>query len=158
VRSIHTKGDPESETSVARLRSLLVCPACRGRLDWGDHEVRCTGCGATYELADGIPLLRIGSRTGDDEHKEQQGAFFDDADPEFETTRPQDTPWLYSWLLGEKFRRSLDGLTDMPTTAVTICGGSGMDAKFLTHTGSTISRHRSWGSVNSPGWQDMPYR
>ena len=83
-------------------------------------------------------MLRIGGRAGDDEHAAQQAAFFDDADPEFEITRPHGTPWLYSWLLGEKFRRSVDALTDVPTTAVTICGGSGMDAEFLAHTGAAV--------------------
>ena len=122
----------------ARLRSLLVCPACRGGLDWGERNVRCTGCGETYELADGIPVLRVGGRAGGDAHKEQQAAFFDAADPEFEITRPHGTPWLYSWLLGEKFRRSVEGLTDMPKTAVTICGGSGMDAEFLASNGAAV--------------------
>jgi len=96
------------------------------------------GCGATYELADGIPLLRPGGRAGDGAHKEQQAAFFDAADPEFEITRPHGTPWLYSWLLGEKFRRSVEGLSGVPTTAVTSCGGSGMDAEFLARTGAAV--------------------
>jgi uncharacterized protein YbaR (Trm112 family) len=125
-------------TSVAHLRSLLVCPACREGLEWGDRDVRCIGCGATYELADGIPLLRIGGRASDDAHKEQQAAFFDAADPEFEITRPHDTPWLYGWLLGEKFRRSVDGLAGAVTTAVTSCGGSGMDAEFLARNGAAV--------------------
>ena len=124
-------------TSVDHLRSLLVCPACHGGLDWGEREIRCTVCGATYELADGIPVLR-GGRDGDDAHKEQQASFFDAADPEFEITRPHGTPWLYRWLLGEKFRRSVDALTEPPTTAVTICGGSGMDAEFLASTGAAV--------------------
>jgi len=134
--SIDTKAGPEQ--AAVRLRSLLVCPACRGGLDWGDASVRCTGCGTAYELADGIPLLVTGGGAGRDAHKEQQAAFFDAADPEFEITRPHGTPWLYSWLLGEKFRRSVDGLTDMPATAVTICGGSGMDAEFLARTGAAV--------------------
>jgi SAM-dependent methyltransferase len=123
---------------VDRLRALLVCPACHGALDWGDRDVRCNSCGATYDLADGIPLLLLGSGDGDDAHKEQQAAFFDAADPEFEIMRPHGTPWLYSWLLGEKFRRSVDGLPDAPTTAVTICGGSGMDAEFLARIGAAV--------------------
>ena len=127
-----------SELSVARLRSLLVCPACHGELDWRDHEVHCTGCGATYELADGIPLLLSRDGAGGDAHKTQQAAFSDAADAEFEITRPHGTPWLYGWMLGEKFRRSLDGLTDAPSTAVTICGGSGMDAEFLAHSGAAV--------------------
>ena len=138
VGSIETNVGPEPETSVARLRSLLVCPVCRGGLDWRDQDVRCTGCGATYEVADGIPVLRIQGQAVDDAHKEQQAAFFDDADPEFEITRPHGTPWLYSWLIGEKFRRSVEGLTDVPTTAVTICGGSGMDAEFLANSGAAV--------------------
>jgi LSD1 subclass zinc finger protein len=137
VQSIDTNGGDGSVTFVAGLRSLLVCPACRGALDWGSSDVRCTACGATYGLADGIPLLRIGGREGD-EHAEQQAAFFDDADPEFEITRPHGTPWFYSWLLGEKFRRSVDALTEVPTTAVTICGGSGMDAEYLAHAGAAV--------------------
>jgi SAM-dependent methyltransferase len=138
VTSIDTEDGPEPAAFAVRLRSLLVCPACCGGLHWDERDVRCTGCGATYELADGIPVLRIAGRADDDAHKEQQAAFFDAADTEFETTRPHGTPWLYSWLLGEKFRRSLDGLTDVPTTAVTICGGSGMDAEFLAHTGAAV--------------------
>jgi SAM-dependent methyltransferase len=138
VGSIEANVGPEPEPSVARLRSLLVCPACRGELDWRDREVRCTGCGATYEVADGIPVLRIQGQAADDAHKEQQAAFFDEADPEFEITRPHDTPWLYSWLIGEKFRRSIEALTDVPTTAVTICGGSGMDAEFLANSGAAV--------------------
>ena len=138
MRSIDANGEPRSATFADRLRSLLVCPACRGGLNWGDRDVRCTACGATYELVDGIPLLRPEGGAGNDEHADQQAAFFDDADPEFEITRPHGTPWLYSWLLGEKFRRSVDALTDVPTTAVTICGGSGMDAEFLAHTGAAV--------------------
>lgn len=118
------------------LRSLLVCPACRGGLDWGD-DVRCTGCGATYELADGVPVLRV-EQAGDAEHNRQQAAFFDEADPEFEISRPHGTPWLYTWLLEEKFRRSLDGLSATPLTAVTSCGGSGMDAEFLARAGAAV--------------------
>jgi SAM-dependent methyltransferase len=138
VQSIDSTARPDPRAFAAPLRLLLVCPACRGALEWEEREVRCTGCGATYEVADGIPVLRIGGPASNDAHKDQQAAFFDDADPDFEITRPHDTPWLYGWLLGEKFRRSLDALTDVPTTAVTICGGSGMDAEFVASTGAAV--------------------
>jgi LSD1 subclass zinc finger protein len=86
------KIQPSSEADLVRLRALLVCPACRGRLDWGDREIRCASCGAVYEVVDEIPVLRAETETGDTAHKEQQSAFFDAADPEFETTRPHGTP------------------------------------------------------------------
>jgi SAM-dependent methyltransferase len=122
------------------LPELLVCPACRSVLEWQAHEARCTGCGAVYEVADGIPVLRPGESDDADGQKDVQAAFFDEADPEFEVTRPHGTPWLYQWLLAEKFRRSLAGLPLRVEglTAVTICGGSGMDAEFLARAGASV--------------------
>jgi SAM-dependent methyltransferase len=121
----------------AHLSELLVCPACRSGLEWSAHQARCTGCGAVYEVADGIPLLRTAGDAGG--QKDVQAAFFDDADPEFEVTRPHGTPWFYRWLLAEKFRRSLEALpAPAGFTAVTICGGSGMDAEFLARTGASV--------------------
>jgi demethylmenaquinone methyltransferase/2-methoxy-6-polyprenyl-1,4-benzoquinol methylase len=124
----------------ARLRTLLVCPACRRDLDWQPQEVRCTGCSAAYEIVDGIPVLRPAEIDDPGSQKDVQATFFDEADPEFEVTRPHGEPWLYRWLLAEKFRRSLEALP-LPgeaLTAVTICGGSGMDAEFLARVGASV--------------------
>jgi SAM-dependent methyltransferase/uncharacterized protein YbaR (Trm112 family) len=120
------------------LFELLVCPACRNDLDWQTEAASCTGCGAVYATVDGIPVLR--PRDGADGKKDVQATYFDEADPEFEVTRPHGTPWLYQWLLGEKFRRSLDGLPFAAEglTAATVCGGSGMDAEFLARSGASV--------------------
>ncbi len=123
----------------APLSELLVCPVCRHDLEWRTESLRCTGCGAVYEIADGIPVLRT-ARDGADAQKTLQATYFDEADPEFEVTRPHGTPWLYEWLLGEKFRRSLEALP-LPAeglTAATVCGGSGMDAEFLARAGASV--------------------
>jgi SAM-dependent methyltransferase len=40
------------------VRSVAACPVCRAELDWGDAEIACRGCGATYGYAGGIPVLR----------------------------------------------------------------------------------------------------
>lgn len=124
----------------ALLSELLVCPECRSGLGWRAEEARCTGCGATYEIVEGIPVLRPADKDGPNAQKNFQASFFDEADPEFEVTRPHGTPWLYRRLLAEKFQRSLDALP-LPTealTAVTICGGSGMDAEFLAGVGASV--------------------
>lgn len=123
----------------APLSELLVCPVCRHDLEWRTESLRCTGCSAVYEIADGIPVLRT-ARDGTDAQKTLQATYFDEADPEFEVTRPHGTPWLYEWLLGEKFRRSLEALP-LPAeglTAATVCGGSGMDAEFLARAGASV--------------------
>jgi SAM-dependent methyltransferase len=124
----------------ALLSQLLVCPVCRSDLEWRAQEARCTGCGAIYEVVDGIAVLRPADSDGPNAQKDFQASFFDEADPEFEVMRPHGTPWLYQRLLAEKFRRSLDALP-LPgegLTAVTVCGGSGMDAEFLARTGASV--------------------
>ncbi len=91
-----------------------------------------------YEVRDGIPVL-LPPNAGESAHKEQQASFFDEADPEFEISRPHGTPWLYRWFLAEKFRRSLVGLDlAQGTAALTMCGGSGMDAEFLARAGFEV--------------------
>lgn len=122
------------------LSELLVCPACRSGLAWQPETVRCTGCGTGYPIADGIPVLRDEASNDAERQKDVQAEYFDEADPEFEVSRPHGTPWLYQWLLAEKFRRSLDALP-VPVdglTAVTVCGGSGMDAEFLARAGASV--------------------
>jgi SAM-dependent methyltransferase/uncharacterized protein YbaR (Trm112 family) len=124
----------------AFLSQLLVCPGCRNALEWQAETICCTGCGSVYEIIDGIPVVRPADTDGSNAQKDVQATYFDEADPEFEVSRPHGTPWFYRWLLAEKFRRSLDALT-FPTeevTAVTICGGSGMDAEFLARTGASV--------------------
>jgi uncharacterized protein YbaR (Trm112 family) len=130
----------------ARLRKLLVCPECHHDLQWHDAEVECAGCGVVYELVDGIPVLRREANA----HKDLQAEYFDEADPEFEVTRPHGSPWLYRWLLAEKFRRSVDALPPSAggMVAATVCGGSGMDAEFLARVGmSVISTDISLGAA-----------
>ena len=136
-----------TEPDSSLLAKLLVCPRCRCDLEWREREIRCTDCGAVYENADGVPVLLPGSRKA---QKEEQASYFDGADPEFEITRPHGTPWLYRWMLADKFRRSLDALPapEGLTTAATICGGSGMDAEFLARAGlSVISTDISLGAA-----------
>jgi uncharacterized protein YbaR (Trm112 family) len=146
----------DSTDTVEQLRGLLACPACRSRLSWQPDEAKCEGCGQRYPVEDGIPVLIADRAAADhdeldhehghgnathDAHKESQAAHFDrDTAAEFETTRPHGTAQLYDWLLREKFRRAvaplgprLDG-----TTALVVCGGSGMDAEFLHERGATV--------------------
>ncbi len=83
------------------------------------------------------------------EHATQQAAFFDtEADNRFEIERPCGAPTLYGWLLGQKFRQSVAGLSLRGATALAVCGGSGMDAEFLARAGArVISSDISLGAV-----------
>jgi ubiquinone/menaquinone biosynthesis C-methylase UbiE/uncharacterized protein YbaR (Trm112 family) len=163
----------ETETPLAHdgvLHALLACPVCRTPVARrGDEAYHCAKCEARYLIVDGVPVFADASAIGHDEldhigghdhgltgdvadsHKAAQSAWFDrEALAEFEIDRPSGAPELYGFLLREKFRRSiaplgarLDGWT-----ALTVCGGSGMDAEFLAGVGaSVISSDLSLGAA-----------
>jgi SAM-dependent methyltransferase len=73
------------------------------------------------------------------EHAAQQARWFDEAvDDEWEIERPHGSPRLHGWLLSEKFRRSLPSSDLHGLTALTVCGGSGLDAEFLAAAGASV--------------------
>jgi SAM-dependent methyltransferase len=119
--------------------SLLVCPACRARLDWTETDARCSSCGRTYPVEDGIPILVAPSDRAAP-HREHQAEYFDQVPAEFEITRPHGTPPFYRWLIDEKFRRSVAVVDPLlaGATALTVCGGSGMDAEYLARRGAHV--------------------
>jgi SAM-dependent methyltransferase/uncharacterized protein YbaR (Trm112 family) len=133
----------------AKLLDLLACPACGGALSRSvllPPRLECSSCSLHYPVHLDIPILllpelRRGPHGSDLTHKEQQAAFFDqDSVDDFGVTRPRGAPALYEWLLGEKFRRSVIGLEhQLPgATALTVCGGSGVDAEFLARAGAQV--------------------
>lgn len=45
----------------ARLLEILVCPKCRGELEYREEadELRCPSCRLVYRIEDDIPILLI---------------------------------------------------------------------------------------------------
>jgi ubiquinone/menaquinone biosynthesis C-methylase UbiE/uncharacterized protein YbaR (Trm112 family) len=127
------------------LLDRFACPVCGGALQLrGDaDDLECEACGVRYPVEAGVPILLAPAPGGASRssHKETQIAFFD-ADPvdDFGVTRPRGAPALHGWLLGEKFRRSVLGLEDLlpGSTALTVCGGSGLDAEYLARAGARV--------------------
>jgi len=74
--------------------------------------------------------------------KDGQARHFDRvAEQEFEIDRPHGTPRLYRFLLAEKFRRSVGPIRThlVGASALSVCGGSGMDAEFLARAGAVVT-------------------
>jgi ubiquinone/menaquinone biosynthesis C-methylase UbiE len=125
---------------VSDLRRLLACPDCLTELAWSQRSVTCRSCVSSFPLVDGVPVV-LPRLTEATELKRNQAEYFDgDVDPEYEITRPHGAARLYSWLLEEKFRRSITGLRDIldDATVLTVCAGSGLDAEFLARTGARV--------------------
>lgn len=148
-------------------RTALVCPACHGGLVWAVSESHCEACARRFDVVDGIPILvasDLGARSapliegvgsarvaehGDlidpaavpsADQKQCQARFFDEEDAELEICRPHGQPAFYGWLLSEKLRRSVRGVGSLRgISAVTVCGGSGMDAEFLARRGASVT-------------------
>jgi glycosyltransferase involved in cell wall biosynthesis/SAM-dependent methyltransferase len=75
-------------------------------------------------------------------HKVAQATHFDRlSERDFETTRPHGLPRLYRFLLMEKFRIAVRPIRSrlVGASALTVCGGSGMDAEFLARAGASVT-------------------
>lgn len=129
------------------LLDVLACPVCGGGLGeraTDPRRLECSACGCGYPFHEDVPILlspnvRLPGEVAT--HKARQAAFFDqDPIDDFGVTRPREAPALYRWLLEEKFRRSVIGLEELLSgaTALTVCGGSGVDAEFLAHAGARV--------------------
>jgi ubiquinone/menaquinone biosynthesis C-methylase UbiE len=115
---------------------------CHGRLAWAVEIISCTGCGQRYPIIEGIPVFAdpAADHWPGDAHKRGQMEHFDDVLAEFEIERPHKTTALYRWLMDEKHRRALRDLGPLlpGLTALTVCGGSGMDGEYLARAGAKV--------------------
>jgi glycosyltransferase involved in cell wall biosynthesis/SAM-dependent methyltransferase/uncharacterized protein YbaR (Trm112 family) len=140
----------------AKSIGTLVCPMDRAPLADQGASLVCLSCRREYYTVDGIPVVVADLSLVDqdeidhheqhsgylgDAHKTAQAAHFDRAIvEEFEISRPHATPRLYQFLLGEKYRRGIGRLGTQlrGVSALTVCGGSGMDAEFLARSGASV--------------------
>lgn len=129
------------------------CPCCRTERasDASNAKWNCGACGWTGSAAGSIPILLLEPAMAEyDEldhhrahgHKAAQAAHFDRPGREaFEIARPHETPRLYRFLLAEKFRRAVGPIRPhlVGASALSVCGGSGMDAEFLARAGVAVT-------------------
>ncbi len=128
------------------------CPCCRNVPGPGACNASwiCEACGWTGSAAGGIPILLPQPAMAEHDeldhrhahgHKAAQAAHFDrPGEAAFEIDRPHGTPRLYRFLLAEKFRRAVGPIRPhlVGASALSVCGGSGMDAEFLARAGATV--------------------
>lgn len=144
------------------LAEKLRCPDChshhplslRVEAQEGERviqgELNCPSCGKSYPIQDRIPILlpsfqqegdRDPDRSAEIARKQNQINYFNSVGTsELEINRPHGLGRVYKYLLDTKFDSvvqqygdSLDG-----TTVLVSCCGSGMDAEYLTRSGSDV--------------------
>jgi SAM-dependent methyltransferase len=137
-----------SDPRLSTFPMVSQCPRCRAAVRSDLEGWRCDRCMWKSTVVAGVPILLSdpGSAEHDEldhghGHKESQRTHFDRLGEEaFEIDRPHGTPRLYEFLLTEKFLRGAGTLGERirGTTALTVCGGSGMDAEYLSRAGATV--------------------
>lgn len=112
--------EPPAARVDARLRPLLICPACRGGLADAAGGLRCSSCGAEYPVVDGVArLVSAGERS--------ESYDFYNAEDRARYGRPTLDPQF-----ADPVREFLD---DTPPDAVVVELGSGQGAFYGWHPG-----------------------
>lgn len=139
--------------TLVEVQTLIACPICHGSLDFHREAYRCPECGVDFPIIEGIPVLLPDSSVAEHDelehahggHKRAQAAYYDSDDAaEFEIQRPNGAPAFYEWLMREKFKYSLPDRGRgsrwevSRSLALTVCGGSGMEAQFLAEVGFDV--------------------
>jgi SAM-dependent methyltransferase len=137
--------------SAMRREPGFRCPRCVGVLRSSGTRWRCQSCEWLGGIEAGVPILLPDASSAEHDeldhdheaaHKAAQKAHFDRSDEEtFEIDRPHGAPRLYRFLLAEKFRRAVEpiGAHLAAATALVVCGGSGMDAEYLSRAGAVAT-------------------
>jgi uncharacterized protein len=53
------------------LLDVIRCPACHGEFDVHEDSLTCRGCGRTYPVRDGIPVLLLDEATRDEATRDE---------------------------------------------------------------------------------------
>jgi uncharacterized protein YbaR (Trm112 family) len=54
------------------LLEILVCPACRGKVQQQEQSIVCTSCGRRYPIREDIPIMLINEALTADDNKQKE--------------------------------------------------------------------------------------
>jgi len=57
AKTIVVKGKGRHRRTLEDIKGIIVCPVCKGRVQWYDRAISCQSCGRTYPIKNGIPFL-----------------------------------------------------------------------------------------------------
>jgi SAM-dependent methyltransferase len=104
----------------------IVCPHCKGDLQWGNSNIDCTCCSASFTYERGIPDLIIGGR------------FDDPTGEELKAYEEECNRYTVEHYLVPHFRRIFERADSTPKLLSVGCG-TGIDVDILTRSGFDIT-------------------
>jgi hypothetical protein len=57
IKSIMVKGKGRHRRTLQDIKSIIICPVCKGQVQWHDEFISCQNCSREYPIKDGIPFL-----------------------------------------------------------------------------------------------------
>ncbi|MCL5985051.1 MAG: class I SAM-dependent methyltransferase [Actinobacteria bacterium] len=105
-------------------REILACPQCKDKLQIVGDTIQCEGCGKSYDIVEGIPVL-VGSETSKQEHHISQVRHFNKYVKKFETYHLDN--WRISFMKRAFSKLDIGARNDKspPLYLDVGCGGSG---------------------------------
>jgi SAM-dependent methyltransferase len=104
----------------------VVCPHCKGDLEWGNSNIDCSYCSASFTYEHGVPNLIVGGR------------FDDDPNLELNAYEEECNQYTVEHYLVPHFRRIFERANDTPKLLSVGCG-TGIDVDILTRSGFDIT-------------------
>ncbi len=59
IKSLIVKGQKRNKRSLKDIDKIIVCPLCKGQLEWNTSMIHCQKCNRTYPIVNGIPFLLV---------------------------------------------------------------------------------------------------
>lgn len=57
IKSSIVKGRGRHKKSLKEIESIIICPICKGQVQWHTESISCQDCSRTYPIKNGIPFL-----------------------------------------------------------------------------------------------------
>ncbi|MFC1714342.1 methyltransferase domain-containing protein [Candidatus Poribacteria bacterium] len=57
MKSAIVKSKGKHKKTLQDIKSMIVCPVCKGQVEWHDDSISCQSCDGTYPIKDGVPFM-----------------------------------------------------------------------------------------------------
>ena len=59
IKSAIVRNKGRHKKSLQDIKSIIVCPVCKGQVQWHEESISCQSCSQTYPIKNGIPFMLV---------------------------------------------------------------------------------------------------